>query len=349
MIPRKLVETAFRNKLALLAPLVLVPFVVLFLASTQSRYQSIAVVWVTEPPDQQSVLGHTDPWRTPAQNQATAINDLLATRAFRLAVFQRAGLITGNVAPTTALDPSLELWAGSSGVNLLQIGALASSADTAQKVVQAVIDEYLERATTESERDITVSADYFRRQLETAQHELDTRRAALSEYIGAHPQTTDPRVAAADLDYQALKTNVDAQSAIVQGLSNQLQALELRLAGGAEGQKSAFAVQDPPSRPAAPLQQSLMKRFGMPVAGLMFGLLISGAYLLVRYRSDHTIVSVEDLAGIEVPTLGVVPELTPPGLLGHMPLVGSLVRLRSRGYARTTARSIGSTLSEEAH
>jgi hypothetical protein len=349
VIPRKLVETAFRNKLALLAPLLLVPIVVLFLTSARSQYQSVAVVWVTEPPDQQSVLGHTDPWRTPAQNQAVAINDLLATRAFRLAVFQRAGLITGDLAPTAPLDPSLKLWATSSGVNLLRLGALASSPDTAQKLLQSVIDEYLERATTESERDITVSADYFRRQLESAQRELDTRRGTLNEYIAAHPETTDPRVAAADLDYQALKTAVDAQSAIVQGLSNQLQGAELRLAGGAEGQKAAFAVQDPPSRPAIPLQQSLTKRFGLPLAGAMFGLLISGAYLLLRYRSDHTIVSAEDLAGIEVPTLGIVPELTPPGLLGRVPLLGSLVRLRSRGYARTTARSIGSTLSEEVH
>lgn len=347
MIPRKLVETAFRNKLALLAPVVLVPVLILVFAASSSPYQSVSTVWVTEPPDQQSTLGHTDPWRTPAQNQAIALNDLLATRAFRAAVLQRAGVISADRIPSGSLDPSLRLWAASTGVNLLQVGALASSGELAQKLVGAVIDEYLERATTESERDINANAEYFRRQLESAQRELDERRAKLNEYIAAHPGLTDTRVAATDIDYQALRTDVDAQSTIVQTLSDQLQGAELRLAAGSSGQAAAFSVQDPPSRPAAPLKQSLTKRFGLPLAGAMFGLLISGAYLLIRYRSDHTIVSVEDLAGVEVPTLGVVPELTPPGLLGHIPLVSSLVRIRSRGYARTTARGIGATLSEE--
>lgn len=347
MIPRKLVETAFRNKFALLAPVVLVPMLVILFSGSSSPYQSVATVWVTEPPDEQATLGHTDPWRTPAQNQAVALNDLLATRAFRTAVLQRAGVIPADVTPTGPLNPSLQLWAVSTGVNLLQVGALAGSGELAQKLVGAVIEEYRTRATTESERDINATADYFRRQLDSAQQELDERRGKLNAYIAAHPDLTDTRVAATDLDYQALRTDVDAQSAIVQNLSGQLQSAELRLAAGSAGQQSAFSVQDTPSLPSAPLRQSITKSLGLPLAGAMFGLLISGAYLLVRYRSDHTIVSIEDLAGINVPTLGVVPELTPPGLLGHLPLVSSLVRVRSRGYARTTARSIGATLSEE--
>ncbi|MCK9520440.1 MAG: hypothetical protein M0R74_15665 [Dehalococcoidia bacterium] len=347
MIPRKLVETAFRNKIALLAPIVLVPLLVLLFTSSPRPYQSVATVWVTEPPDQQAVLGHSDPWRTPAQNQAVAINDLLATRAFRAAVFQRAGLLSTTANDPTRLDPSLRLWAASTGVNLVKVGALSGSAETSQKLVGAVIEEYMARAVAEGERGINANAEFFRRQLESAQRELDERRAKLNEYIAAHPELTDIRLAATNIDYQALRTDVDAQTTIVQNLSDQLQGTELRLAAGSTGQAAAFSVQDPPSRPRAPLKQSMTKRFGLPLAGAMFGGLIAGAFLLVRYRSDHTIVSIEDLAGVEVPTLGFVPELTPPGLLGHVPIVSSLIRLRSSGYARTTARSIGATLSEE--
>lgn|GEM_PF-6304674 len=348
MIPRKLVEIAFRSKLALIAPIVLVPVLALVLTSSPPKYQSVATVWVTKAPDDQPSLGHADPWRTPAQNRAVALNDLLATRAFRLAVFKRAGVVPEDASPDVRLDPSIRLWAASTGVNLLQIGAISGSGDLSARLVQAVIDEYLDRATAESERGINATADYYRRQLESARRELDDRRARLNEYLAQHPELTDPRNAAADIDYQALTTAIDTQAGVVQDLENQLQATELQLAAGPEVQTAAFSVQDPPQEDVALVQESMTKRYGMPVAGLMFGALIAGAYLLVRYRSDHTILSTEDLAGIDVPTLGVVPELTPPGLLARIPLVSLLVRLRSPGYARTTARSIGATPTEEA-
>lgn len=341
-------EIAFRSKLALIAPIVLVPILVLAFTSSEPKYQSVATVWVTKAPEDQPSLGHADPWRTPAQNRAVALNDLLATRAFKLAVFQRAGVIPEEADPDVRLDPRIRLWAGSTGVNLLQIGAISGSGELSARLVQAVIDEYLDRATAESERGINATAEYLGRQLESARRELDERRSRLNEYVAQHPELTDPRNAAADIDYQALITAVDTQSGVVQNLENQLQATELQRAAGPDAQNAAFSVQDPPSQPRVPLPESKAKRYGMPLAGLVFGALISGAYLLVRYRSDHTILSSEDLAGMEVPTLGAVPELTPPGLLARVPLVSVLVRLRSPGYARSTARNIGSTPTEEA-
>lgn len=345
MVPRKLIETAFRHKWVLVAAVLLVPALALALSSKPARYQSQAVLWVTEPPDQSTLIGHSDPYRTPAQNQALTIGDLLTTSSFRVAVAQRAEVIPPDAPPgvARAIARNINVWAGSAGQNLLNIGAISASPEESQRLAQAVIDEYSARAAEQAQQNLTASVEYFREQLTIAQQELDLRQKALSDYLLANPRAVDPQRAVDDVQYQTLRTRVETQGQVVESLSGKLQDNELRLATANSGRGASITVQDPPSLPGAALPQSITSRLGMPFAGLVFGLLIGATYLYVRFRSDHSIISAEDLAGLPVPMLGSVPELRPAGIVHSLPVVGPITRIRQRGFARSTARDIGVT------
>lgn len=340
MIPRKLVETAFSHFWLLLLPVVLAPLAVVMLTTKQTEYKSRAVVWVQSPPGDTRTLGATSPYNSPAQNQANALSDLLRTESFRLNVAGRAGLLSME-------DPELQrrvaaeltVWAYSAGVNLIAVEVRSSSPVEAQKVGQGVIDEYVARSTTESAQASTTNAAYYTQQVTVANAELDTRRAALYDYVAKHPQVTDPKVAVLDIQYRTLQSLVDAQTAVVTDLSNKLQAAQLHLVGGPDEQKAAFAVQDPPSLPRAPLPQAVSRKFGLPAAGLLFGALISAVALFAMYRANHSVVSSEDLEGLPVQMLANIPDIRPSGFFRRIPVLRSILQLRTRNYAKRTVRA----------
>ncbi|MGE5594544.1 MAG: hypothetical protein ACM3S1_00765 [Hyphomicrobiales bacterium] len=346
MVPRKLVETAFRNALLMIAVVLFVPLAVLGLSTDAPKYQSQGILWVNEPPDPSLLIGHSDPYRTPAQNQALALGDLLSTRSFKELVAEKAGIVPPGADEATkrAVAAHLTVWATASGQNLLTVGAISYSPESARNLVQAVIDEYATRASETNEQTLQASIEYYQQQVGLAQQELEARQAALTQYVQANPRIADPKL---DIQYQTLQTRVESQQVIVENLSNKLQDLQLRIASAEGGQASVLTVQDPPNQPGRPMPTSMTSRFGLPFAGLVFGLLVALTYLYVRFRSDHTIVSAEDLADVGVPLLGSVPELRPGNFAYRIPLLGAALRMRQRGFARSTARVIGAVPAAE--
>jgi hypothetical protein len=144
-------------------------------------------VWVSNPVgDEQPSLGHNNPYLTPAENQVIVLSDLLATESFRRTVVEKAGLVESGASADVAQAAAdeLEVWAESSGVNLVTILGRANSAKDAQAVVAATIGAYSERGIEEIARDAEVSATYYAQQLQVAQKTLDTRKAALADVFG---------------------------------------------------------------------------------------------------------------------------------------------------------------------
>lgn len=344
MIPVKLVETIFHRYWALLLPVIVVPLIVLGLTSKPRQYQSTAVVWVSNPvASERPVLGANNPYLTPAQNQAQAINDLLSTRAYRVQVAMDAGIVHQG-ADDKALRRGAALvrsYAYASGVNLVTISAISTSDEVAQAIVTGVINQYRARATATLASDAEVSAQYYNQQLALAQQGLAQKTAELAEYLKANPKAADPsNVASQELAYRTLKDAADSQASLVASLQQALQSIALRSASAPETQASMFVVQDAPTRPEAPLPQSLTSRLGMPIAGMFLGLCIGSAYLYVVYRTDHTIRSAEDLSELNVPLLGSVPQLQPAPQWARYTPVAWYLRWRRRDFARKTAASI---------
>lgn len=344
MIPIKLVETIFLKYWALLIPALLVPLLVIGLTHEPEKYQSTATIWVSQPvAGEAAAIGHTNNWATPAQNQAQVLNDLFSTEAFRVEMLRAAGLVDSSMTEKDAKSAAarVSIWASSSGANLVHITATAAAPETAKKLVDAAIDQYLVRATTEFQRDAELSTTYYTQQLAVANQELATRQAALASYLASHPRAANPtNPESLDIDYKTLVQRVSDEAALISQLQGNLQAIQLREASAPATQQAAFNVQDPAALPEWPLPVSATNKYGMPMAGLLFGLMIGSTYLYVSYRTDHSIRGASDLAALSVPLLGTVPELRAgPRWLNVTPL-GWLVNLRHRDFARRTAASI---------
>ncbi|MGH2610347.1 MAG: hypothetical protein ACRDHF_14800, partial [Tepidiformaceae bacterium] len=85
---------------------------------------------------------------------------------------------------------------------------------------------------------------------------------------------------------------------------------------------------------------SATARFGYPFAGLLLGIFIAAAYLYTVYRTDHSVLSSEDLVGLNVQLLGRVPELRQKSRLDAIPVISRFRGRQHRDFARHTASAI---------
>ncbi len=344
MISGKLIETIFRRLWMLAIPVLLTPIAVLALTAKPDSFESRSTVWVSSPiGDARPSVGQSSAYLSPAQNQVQALNDLLSTAVFRQIIARTAGIVSPNDSPETvaATAVKMSISASATGVNLLTVTALANGPERAQAIAAAVITSYQSRGTQEIQRAAASSQEYYTQQLGLARQTLDKRREELATYLRANPKAADTTNAASlDLNYRAVVNQVDQQVKLVDGLVQSLQEVELREASAPQSQQASFSVQDAASRPTAPLPVSSSKKYGLPFAGLLFGILISCVYVYFKFRTDHTIRTSADLVGIDVPLLGTVPELRPGGRVARYTPVGWYLSWRQRDFARRTAASI---------
>lgn len=346
MVPRKVVELAFRRIMILAIPVVAVPALVLLLQDKTAEYRSSAVVWIGDSPGEQS-LGHYNGYLTPAQNQVNALNDLLTTEAFRGAIAADAGIAPEEGQAISTIAPGTVV-AYATGVNLLLISATTRTPEAAQRIVEATIAQYNERAASETNREATLADEYYRQQLEVAERELDLRRASVDEYLRSHPSAATPGTSASlSFDYQALVNQAEEQAQVVADLRNNLQDVQLKRVSAPQNQRAAFSVQDEPRVPAAAIPLSTTERIGYPIAGLLLGAFLAACYLYVLYRTDHTVLSGEDLQGLDVPLLGRVPLIAKHSTFGSLPGIGRFSRSH-RDFARHTASAISTEAQQRA-
>ena len=333
MIPRKLLEAAFSRVWLLVLPIVLTPLLAVAMTSSVPQFQSSAAVWVSQPANisPTSFSQAANPYQTPADIQVQAMKDLLATKSFRSAVAVQAGFQatdTDLIARAVAVQ--------STGTNLISIVATRPDAASAKAIVSAVIAQYQQRATDESQRESTIAVKYYNTQIDLAQAELDARRTSLTTYVAANPKLPEPKTV--DPTYARLSSAVDSQSKVVDGLYSSVQDAQRKAATASDSLAATFSVQDAASTPTAAVPLSITKRIGYPFAALIFGILISGTYVYIRYRTDHAIRSREDLIDLPVPVLGAIPVLPSPNRRMARPwtwLTGA-----RRDYARAVAASI---------
>jgi len=341
MIPRNLVETAFRLWWLIPIPIIAVPLLVLIATRSPATYVSSANVWVTRPDgvDAGALVRNWSPYATPAQNQAAVMHDLLSTRTFRVEIAERAGLLPDNVDGLAREEFAREQTSGlafsPAGHNVLRISASGRSPELVHNLVAATIDVYEARATIEVDRELGILRGYYTEQAAAARRVLDERQAELTAYVQQNPRAPD--LGASDPAYKRLTDEVDHQQALVDDLDGSLQEVDLREASAQQGQQAVFNVVDEPSTPRNPEPRPLTSRVGYPVAGGLFGLVIAVFVVYAAFRTDQSIRSRDDLEGTTVPVLGYVPEVGP----------GVTAIFRRSGYARRVATSIGARPAEE--
>jgi capsular polysaccharide biosynthesis protein len=354
VVPRKLVEAAFRKSWLLLIPPIVVPILVVLLVHPAKAYASSVGAWVTSPSeavDAGSLSRITDPLTTPAKRQQKVFDDLMRTESYREAVAIEAGLVTASATSAeksfAAREIATHVTISATGDNLVRVTATSAVPERARSIAAAVVSQYQLRTTAEAQREAQATVTYFEGQLKTAQDDLAKAQSELSTYVQANP--TAPQKGDADFAYSRLLARVDSQKKVVDRLFQSLQDAELKAASAPQSVKTLFNVIDEARLPESPEPPSVMVRAGYPAAGFMLGVLISAVYLYFTYRTDHTIRSSQDLQGIGVPILGFVPRIRPPApplwrrVLAAAWLPG---RRQQRDYARHVAASLSAVLSE---
>ena len=350
LVPRKLLEAAFRNLWILLAPMLLLPIAVTFLTQTSPIYQSGATIWVSIPEgvDTGPLSARGSSYLSPAANQVQVLADLLSTRAFRTDIAIAAKLIlpASSEADLTRVDEYVleSVSVSAIGTNLVGLAVSTPIAQDSFAIATAFISQYQTRATEESTRDAAVKIAYYDEQIGLAQKELDRRRGGLIAYVALHPTITDPNSRVYDADYERLKASLDQQTKLTQDLTTKRFEVELNAKSSEGAQSAVFNVQDPPRFATSAEVVSITKRFGLPVAALLFGALIAVTFLYIVFRLDQTIRTGEDLESLGVPLLGYVPEIQKgpgAGIWEYTPFAW-LIKQRQKGYARKVAASIAS-------
>lgn len=337
-VPRKLLETACRRWWLLVLPVVLVPLLVVLLIPQTATYTSTAALWVTRSGAAAGVVSQPGA-ESLARTQVQVLNDLLATESFRTQSAIQAGFVAADAPGTekqmAAAVIGVRVSAAAPGPNVMTISARGRTAEGAQHLATGVLGQFVSRLAAEDAREATAVVGYYEKQLGVAQSEMAKTQAAAAAYVRAHPGADSKT----DTDYLALQTTLDVQTSLTQKLQGSLQ--DARASAAAGGLQSVFvSVQDAPSYPLSPDAVSLSKRLAMPVAGAVAGLAIAAAYLYLAYRADHTIRSREDLAGLPVRVLGLVPELAlAQTAAGRFAFVERL-RPRNRNFARRVAVSL---------
>ncbi|HWO94071.1 MAG TPA: hypothetical protein VNL92_04845, partial [Dehalococcoidia bacterium] len=219
-MPRKLVEAAFRHKLLLALPIVLVPALVfLFYPSPEDEYVSETTVWVETPSFAAQVTQPAPvyPILTPAQQQAEVLRQMLTTRSFRENAAIDAKLVTPEAPEADRSEAATEIGERISiverGENLIAIEARGTSPQHAQALALGFLKEYNDRVIFEAGRTTQLTTDYYMGQLNLAQAELAKRRQEAQAYLTAHPKAYESK--APDFTYDSLIARVNEQAAVV--------------------------------------------------------------------------------------------------------------------------------------
>src|SRR5579884_88259 len=320
---RRTLEVFFRYPLRFLIFLVVLPMVgvAVIYVMVPRTYQTTASLWAFH---RYAVIGATGPeadlTSTPAQTQATALSELLQTRAFVDTVVKGIDLApTLNLDSTTTDNPQLledalfndlskNVVVTPQAYNLFAVSYTNANPYIARQVVASIISQYgaqsLDLSIAEG-RNLLAS---YQQQLATAQKSANDAAAAEASYVSAHPTSqlaNDPQLANLDA------TRVQAQLT-VQNIQATINTIEQSIGAQGTNVSSLFQVLDPPQLPDRPVSRLKSYLLGGG-AGLALALLADTLFLVILVRRDHTIYSAVELQHIIAPPVVMqLPNLSLP-------------------------------------
>lgn len=316
-------EALFRRLKLILFVIVVLPTLGLAIAYMLPRsYQADATLWALK---RYEVIGATGAesnlLATPAETQATALTELLQTRAFALDIAKSTDLpstLPSNVRADQQqtddalfADISKHVIVGAQGYNLFVITYTSTQPTVAQQVVAAVIRDYGQQSagfsTVEGQRLLTA----YNSQLASTQKAADAAALAENQYIAAHPGKTRTELLNDDAQFVLLHAQTQQAQATLQDLQNKIAQLnqEISLQGG--GADTLYKVIDDPKVPARPA--SRIKTFLMAGGGgLALALLACAIYLALVVRRDRALYTPLDVKRVTaLPVLVQLPAVAP--------------------------------------
>ena len=321
---KRALEAIFRHPLQLLLLIVFLPIVGVAVAYVvvPRTCQSTASLWALQ---RYFVIGSTGPesdlLSTPAETQATALTELLQTRAFVDAVVKGIDL-----APTLGLDSTVmnnpQLLEESlfneiskhtvitpSAYDLFEISYVNRNPYVAQKVVAAIINNYGTQGLGLSIAEGRNLLESYQTQLAEAQKNLNQAVSTETAYARAHPTLTQAQLAN-DPQYALLDTQRLQDQTTVQNLHGTINTIQQAILTQGTQSGTLFQVIDAPQVPYQPISRTKNYLIGAG-AGLVVALLVCVIYLVVVVRRDHGVYSADDIQDVvSFPIIMQVPNFT---------------------------------------
>lgn len=311
-------EALFRHLKSILLVLVVLPVIGLSIALVLPRtYQVEATLYAL---NRYGVIADTgiesNLLATPAETQATALTELLQTRAFSLDVAKSTDL--PNTLPSSVradqqlsddalfAEISKHVVVGAQGYSLFVITYTNTRATIAQQVVAAVIREFGQQSAGFSAVEGQRLLNAYNSQLDSAQKAVNAAVQAENQYIASHPNESRSDLIN-DAQYALLHAQTQEAQATLLGLRTKIASLQSEIAIQAGGADALYKVIDAPQVPERPV--SRMKTFLMAGGGgLALALIACAIYLALLVRRDRALYTPLDIKRVAaLPVLAQMP------------------------------------------
>jgi uncharacterized protein involved in exopolysaccharide biosynthesis len=357
-------ETLFSYKELFLIPVIFVPVIAaLFAVQAGRQYEIKSAIWVEsgeafDPSSRDATA--------PSEVEAETIGEWLQTESFRQEVLDRTGLTEavndgrwpaptpletqlarmpiiglfakalGMTPPETrgeAMDRALGMVRDSvavepGGTYLLHIAYTGPEPYLGQRLVEETIVLYNENAAQAGQQAVAFYAD----QAQTQKERLDQAALALQQFLQNNPEPLPgaPRPAAAQAQEDSLRSAYELEQSLYESTLGKLE--EVRAGQGATGSGFSLRVIDPPVVPDQLASVSMRTLAIAIIVGLIAGVVIGLAPIVLMTWMDGTVRTPEDLEG-----------LAKGALVAQVPVV-SVGRVRGPDSVR---RSLAWQVSEE--
>jgi uncharacterized protein involved in exopolysaccharide biosynthesis len=319
---RRTLEAVFRHPIQLLILLIVLPIVgvtvVYFMVPR--TYQSTASVWALQRYQSIGATGpESDLTSTPAQTQATALNELLQTHVFVDAVVKGIDLTSAlHLDKSITKDPqrlenvifteiSKNVAATPLAYNLFEISYTNPNPRTARQIVASVISQFAAQSLGLSVLEGQNLLRSYQVQLANAEKASNSAAKAYYQYTAAHPTsnvTNDPQLASLNA------AMVQAQGTL-QNVQTTINAIQGQIGAQGSNGSTLFQVIDPPQTPELPLSRTKSYLVGGGT-GLAIALLGSALFIVILVRRDHIIYSEVELQQVvPSPLIIQLPKLSP--------------------------------------
>lgn len=344
---RPYVETAFRHRLLLLMPAILIPVLVAIGAwATTRHYEVTATMWA-QVPTLISTGGGTS-YTAPSVAEAETFNEHLSTEAFRRQVLTDAGLdeavlagkwpaqsdlgsllsktfvtkpiasflgLSAPVSDEEALRRAIDevqrrISVESRGTNLVQITYKGGDPETGVALVNTAIKTYQDQNFSSSSSEAQAVLGFYQDQVSQRRTDLDDANASLRDFEAQHPVVEGvARPPSQAQELARLQSDYDVRLSQYEKAVEQLGETQLRADTGLTSRQHAFTLVDPPKVPKSPTLD-VSRAVTLVFMGLVFGFGLGSVLILIRTWSDRTLQRAEDVeARLRVPVLATLPHI----------------------------------------
>lgn len=321
-------EAISRRLYKLLLIVFLIPLLSLAVAYflVPRTYQAQVSLWALH---RYTVIGATGPESnlqdTPADTQATALQELLQTRSFALEVAHSANLApTLNLSESVLANPaqlddalfteiSRNVMVTPGGYNLYIIAYANRNPQIARQIVSQVVNQFTIQSNRFSLDEAQTLISSYQTLLEKAQEAESQATSSESHYLAKHPGLSVQDLAN-DPQYQSLHNATQQAQANVQSIQQEIGSIQQQITAQGSGGNNLFTLVDAPHTLAQPLSRTKTYLI-VGIVALVVALLACVIYLLIVLRRDHSIYTPLELQRITTfPVLMQLPRLATPAV-----------------------------------